>query len=92
MGNIKMLEELAKAYIDGMPLENIKDKIKDIVITYHGNCDTVTIHIYLNNNQTSHISIYIDFGNMSFFTIGYKGKTIKEITSYFKILGFREIS
>ena len=30
MDNIKMLDELAKAYIDGMPLDTIKDKIKDL--------------------------------------------------------------
>lgn len=91
MDNIKMLDELAKAYIDGMPLDTIKDKIKDIVTYYKDN--TVTVHIYLNNCYTF-IIIYLNLNNTPTFSINgsYIGRAIGEIVNYFKILGFKEIS
>lgn len=92
MGNIKMLEELAKAYVDGMPLKSIEDRIKDIVTTYYRD-NSFTVDIYLDNDYT-HILILINLNNIPSFTIhsSYIGKALGEIVNYFKILGFREIS
>lgn len=86
-----MLDELAKAYIDGMPLDTIKDKIKDIVTYYKDN--TATVHIYLNNCYTF-IIIYLNLNDIPTFSVNgsYIGREISEIVNYFKILGFKEIS
>lgn len=89
-----MIEELAKAYIDGIPLDTIKDKIKDIVTTYYeGN--TFSISIYLNNNYNylQKICIYINLNDTPTFFISssYIGKALGEIVNYFKILGFKEL-
>lgn len=92
MGMVSLVEELAKAYVDGMPLDTIKDKIKDIVTTYYKD-NSFVVDIYLNNDYT-HISIYVDLNNIPSFSIyncNYIGKAVGEIVNYFKILGFKEI-
>lgn len=91
MGNIKMLEELVKAYVDGMPLDSIKSKIKDIVTTYYKD-NTVTVHIYLNNCYTF-IIVYLNLNDIPTFGINgnYIGRAIGEIVNYFKLLGFKEV-
>ena len=91
MDNIKMLDELAKAYIDGMPLETIDSNIKDIVTTYHENYNTITVDIYLQN---SFIIVYLELGSIPTFGINgnYIGRGVNEIINYFKLLGFKEIS
>ena len=87
-----LIEELAKAYIDGIPLDSIKDRIKDIVTTYHEDYNSVTVHIYLNNCYTF-IIIYLNLNDIPTFGINgnYRGRAIKEIVNYFEILGFKEI-
>lgn len=86
-----MLDELAKAYIDGMPLETIDSNIKDIVTTYHENYNTITVDIYLQN---SFIIVYLELGSIPTFGINgnYIGRGVNEIINYFKLLGFKEIS
>ena len=86
-----MLDELAKAYIDGMPLDTIKDKIKDIVTTYHENYNTITVDIYLQNSFSI---VYLELGSIPTFGINgnYIGRGVNEIINYFKLLGFKEIS
>ena len=90
MGMAEMIAEVVKAYIDNMPLKEIETKIKDIAITYHTD-NTVTVDIYLQN---SFIIIYLEFNDIPTFGINgnYIGKVIEEITNYFKILGFKELS
>lgn len=85
-----MLDELAKAYIDGMPLETIDSNIKDIVTTYHEDYNTITVDIYLQN---SFIIVYLELGSVPTFGINgnYIGRGINEIINYFKILGFKEV-
>lgn len=85
-----MLDELAKAYIDGMPLETIDSNIKDIVTTYHENYNTITVDIYLQN---SFIIVYLELGSIPTFGINgnYIGRGVNEIINYFKLLGFKEI-
>lgn len=92
MDMASIVEELAKAYVDGIPLDTIKDRIKDIVTTYYKD-NTFIVNIYLDNDYT-HIDIYINLNNMPSFCIrsSYIGKAIDEIVNYFKILGFKEIS
>ena len=87
-----MLDELAKAYVDGMPLKAIEDKIKDIVTTCYKD-NSFTVDIYLDNDYT-HILILVNLNNIPSFCIhsSYIGKAIGEIVNYFKILGFKEIS
>lgn len=86
-----MLDELAKAYIDGMPLETIDSNIKDIVTTYHEDYNTITVDIYLQN---SFIIVYLELSSVPTFGINgnYIGRGINEIINYFKLLGFKEIS
>lgn len=86
-----MLDELAKAYIDGMPLETIDSNIKDIVTTYHEEHNTITVDIYLQN---SFIIVYLELSSVPTFGINgnYIGRGINEIINYFKLLGFKEIS
>lgn len=90
MGNIKMLEELVKAYVDGIPLDTIKDKIEDIVTTYYKD-NVFTISIYLIDYSC--ICIYINLSDLPTFYISsnYIGRAISEIVNYFKLLGFKEI-
>jgi len=85
-----MLDELAKAYIDGMPLETIDSNIKDIVTTYHEDYNTITVDIYLQN---SFIIVYLELGSIPTFGINgnYIGRGINEIINYFKLLGFKEV-
>lgn len=85
-----MLDELAKAYIDGMPLDTIDSNIKDIVTTYHENYNTITVDIYLQN---SFIIVYLELGSIPTFGINgnYIGRGVNEIINYFKLLGFKEI-
>ena len=85
-----MLDELAKAYIDGMPLETIDSNIKDIVTTYHENYNTITVDIYLQN---SFIIVYLELGSIPTFGINgnYIGRGVNEIINYFKLLGFKEL-
>lgn len=87
----EIIEELAKAYVDSMPLDTIKDNIKDIVTTYYKD-NSFSVDIYLNNGYT-HIYIYIDLNNIPTFCIhsSYIGRALNEIANYFKILGFKEI-
>ena len=84
-----MTEELAKAYVDNIPLKSIENLIKDITITYHTD-NTITVDIYL---QKSFIIIYLELNDVPTFGINgnYIGDVISEITNYFKILGFKEI-
>lgn len=91
MDMASLLEELAKAYVDGMPLKSIEDKIKDIVTTCYKD-NSFTVDIYLDNDYT-HIFIFIDLNNIPSFCINssYRGRAINEIANYFKILGFKEI-
>lgn len=93
MDMASLVEELAKAYIDGMPLDTIKDKIRDIVTTYHEDYNSVTVHIYLSNCYTF-IIIYLNLNDIPAFGINgnYRGRAIDEIVNYFKLLGFKEIS
>lgn len=90
MDNIKMLDELAKAYIDGMPLETIDSNIKDIVTTYHDAYNTITVDIYLQN---SFIIVYLELSSVPTFGINgnYFGRGVNEIINYFKLLGFKEV-
>lgn len=92
MDMASIVEELAKAYVDGMPLKTIEDRIKDIVTTC-SKYNTFTVDIYLDNDYT-HIYIWIDLNNIPSFYINsnYRGRAIKEIVNYFEILGFKEIS
>lgn len=92
MDMASIVEELAKAYVDGIPLNTIKDRIKDIVTTCYKD-NSFTVDIYLDNDYT-HIGIYINLNNIPSFFINssYIGKAIGEIVNYFKILGFKEIS
>lgn len=99
MDMASLVEELVKAYVDGMPLDTIKDKIKDIVTTYYKD-NAFTISIYLIDYSC--ICIYINLNNLPTFNINlptfninsssYIGRAISEIINYFKLLGFREIS
>ena len=86
-----MLDELAKAYIDGVPLETIDSNIKDIVTTYHENYNTITVDIYLQNSFSI---VYLELGSIPTFGINgnYIGRGVNEIINYFKLLGFKEIS
>lgn len=92
MDMASLVEELGKAYVDGMPLKSIEDRIKDIVTTYYKD-NSFTVDIYLDNDYT-HILILVNLNNIPSFTIhgSYIDKTIDEIANYFKILGFKEIS
>ena len=92
MDMASIVEELAKAYVDGIPLDTIKDRIKDIVTTCYKD-NSFTVDIYLDNDYT-HIGIYINLNSIPSFFINssYIGKAIGEIVNYFKILGFKEIS
>lgn len=92
MDMASLVEELAKAYVDGMPLKTIEDKIKDIVTTCYRD-NSFTVDIYLNNDYT-HILILVNLNNIPSFCINssYRGRAIKEIVNYFEILGFKEIS
>ena len=92
MDMASLVEELAKAYVDGMPLNAIEDKIKDIVTTCYRD-NSFTVDIYLNNDYT-HILISVNLNNIPSFCIhsSYIGKALGEIVNYFKILGFKEIS
>lgn len=92
MGMASLIEELGKAYVDGMPLKSIEDRIKDIVTTYYKD-NSFTVDIYLDNDYT-HILILVNLNNTPSFTIhsSYIGRAIGEIVNYFKILGFKEIS
>lgn len=85
-----MLDELAKAYIDSMPLDTIDSNIKDIVTTYHKD-NTITVDIYLQN---SFIIVYLELSSVPTFGINgnYIGRGVNEIINYFKLLGFKEIS
>lgn len=85
-----MLDELAKAYIDGMPLETIDSNIKDIVTTYHEEHNTITVDIYLQN---SFIIVYLELNSVPTFGINgnYIGRGVNEIINYFKLLGFKEV-
>ena len=89
MDRLEMIEELAKAYVDNIPLKSIENLIKDITITYHTD-NTITVDIYL---QKSFIIIYLELNDVPTFGINgnYIGDVISEITNYFKILGFKEI-
>lgn len=91
MGMASLIEELAKAYVDGMPLDTIKDKIEDIITTYYKD-NIFTINIYLNDY--SRILIWVDLNDIPSFSINsnYIGRAIGEIVNYFEILGFKEIS
>jgi hypothetical protein len=94
MGMAEILEELAKAYIDGMPLDTIKDKIKDIVTTcYRDNSFTVYIYLANDNINYTHILILVNLNNIPSFCIhsNYIGRAIGEIVNYFKLLGFKEV-
>jgi hypothetical protein len=90
MDMASLVEELVKAYVDGMPLDTIKDKIKDIVTTYYKD-NVFTISIYLIDY--SRICIHINLSNLPTFNIhsNYIGRAIDEIVNYFKLLGFKEI-
>lgn len=91
MDMASLVEELAKAYVDGMPLKTIEDKIKDIVTTCYKD-NSFTVDIYLDNEYT-HILLCINLNNLSFCIHStYIGRAIKEIVNYFEILGFKEIS
>lgn len=92
MDMASIVEELAKAYVDGIPLDTIKDRIKDIVTTCYKD-NSFTVDIYLDNDYT-HIFIFIDLNDVPSFCINssYRGRAIKEIVNYFEILGFKEIS
>lgn len=91
MDMASLIEELAKAYVDGMPLKTIEDKIKDIVTTCYKD-NSFTVDIYLDNEYT-HILLCINLNNLSFcIHSNYIGRAIKEIVNYFEILGFKEIS
>ena len=85
-----MIDELAKAYIDGMPLETIDSNIKDIVTTYHEEHNTFTVDIYLQN---SFIIVYLELSSVPTFGINgnYIGRGVNEIINYFKLLGFKEV-
>lgn len=87
---VSLVEELAKTYIDGMPLDTIKDKIEDIVTTYYKD-NIFIINIYLNDY--SYILIRVDLNDKPSFSISssYINRAIGEIINYFKILGFKEI-
>lgn len=91
MDMASIVEELAKAYVDGIPLDTIKDRIKDIVTTCYKD-NSFTVDIYLDNDY-SHIFIFIDLNNIPSFCINssYRGRAIKEIVNYFEILGFKEL-
>lgn len=91
MDMASLLEEIAKAYVDGMPLKTIEDKIKDIVTTCYKD-NSFTVDIYLDNDY-SHIFIFINLNNIPSFCItsSYRGRAIKEIVNYFEILGFKEL-
>lgn len=91
MDMASLVEELVKAYVDGMPLDTIEDKIEDIVTTYYKD-NVFTISIYLIDY--SRICIYINLSDLPTFNINssYIGKAISEIVNYFKLLGFKEIS
>ena len=86
-----LIEEIAKAYVDGMPLKTIEDKIKDIVTTCYKD-NTFSVNIYLDNDYTQ-IFIFINLNNIPSFCINsnYRGRAIKEIVNYFEILGFKEL-
>lgn len=90
MDMASLVEELVKAYVDGMPLDTIKDKIEDIVTTYYKD-NEFTISIYLIDY--SRICIYINLSDLPTFNINssYIGRAISEIVNYFKLLGFKEI-
>lgn len=90
MDMASLVEELVKAYVDGMPLKTIEDKIEDIVTTYYKD-NVFTISIYLIDY--SRICIYINLSDLPTFNINssYIGRAISEIVNYFKLLGFREI-
>lgn len=90
MDMASLVEELVKAYVDGMPLDTIKDKIEDIVTTYYKD-NVFTISIYLIDY--SRICIYINLSDLPTFNINssYIGRAISEIVNYFKLLGFKEI-
>ena len=90
MDMASLVEELAKAYVDGMPLDAIKDKIEDIVTTYYKD-NTFTIGIYLIDYSC--ICIYINLSDLPTFNINsnYIGRAIGEIVNYFKLLGFKEL-
>lgn len=92
MDMASIIEEVAKTYVNGIPLDTIKDRIKDIVTTYYKD-NTFIVNIYLDNDYT-HIDIYINLNNIPSFCINsnYRGRAIKEIVNYFEILGFKEIS
>jgi hypothetical protein len=92
MGMAEILEELAKAYVDGIPLKTIENKIKDIVTTCYRD-NSFTVDIYLNNDYT-HILILVNLNDIPTFSINsnYIGRAIGEIVNYFKLLGFKEIS
>ena len=92
MDMASLVEELAKAYVDGMPLKTIEDKIKDIVTTCYRD-NSFTVDIYLDNDYT-YILILVNLNNIPSFCIhsSYIGKALGEIVNYFKILGFKEIS
>lgn len=91
MDMASLVEELVKAYVDGMPLDTIKDKIEDIVTTYYKD-NVFTVSIYLIDYSC--ICIYINLSDLPTFYISsnYIGRTISEIVNYFKLLGFKEIS
>jgi len=91
MDMASLVEELAKAYIDGMPLETIDSNIKDIVTTYNEKFNTIIVDIYLQNSFI--IIIYLKLDSVPTFSINgnYIGKGINEIINYFKLLGFKEI-
>ena len=91
MDMASLVEELAEAYVDGMPLNTIEDKIKDIVTTCYRD-NSFTVDIYLDNDYT-HILISVNLNNIPSFCIhsSYIGKALGEIVNYFKILGFKEI-
>ena len=91
MDMASLVEELVKAYVDGMPLDTIEDKIEDIVTTYYKD-NVFTISIYLIDY--SRICIYINLSDLPTFNINssYIGRAISEIVNYFKLLGFKEIS
>ena len=91
MGMASLIEEIAKAYVDGMPLKTIEDKIKDIVTTCYKD-NTFSVNIYLDNDYTQ-IFIFINLNNIPSFCINsnYRGRAIKEIVNYFEILGFKEL-
>ena len=91
MGMASLIEEIAKAYVDGIPLKTIEDKIKDIVTTCYKD-NTFSVNIYLDNDYTQ-IFIFINLNNIPSFCINsnYRGRAIKEIVNYFEILGFKEL-